>query len=227
MGVCGTDIEIVQGEYGTAPPGADRLILGHESLGEVVEAPPGSGLTPGQHVAGIVRQPDPVPCASCAVGEWDMCRNGQYTEHGIKGLHGFGADYFRVEPALRRAGRSRARAGGRPGRTHERRGEGVGAHRADCRARRVAAVTRARHRCRAHRAARRAAGAPAGVRGARPRQGHGRARSPISCATSARSTTRAASRRRGAGATSQSSAPASATWSCRSCTCSSLPASRA
>jgi threonine dehydrogenase-like Zn-dependent dehydrogenase len=98
MGVCGTDIEIVHGEYGTAPPGAARLILGHESLGEVVEAPRGSGLTPGQHVAGIVRQPDPVPCASCAVGEWDMCRNGQYTEHGIKALHGFGAEYFRLEP---------------------------------------------------------------------------------------------------------------------------------
>ena len=90
MGVCGTDIEIVHGEYGVAPPGADRLILGHESLGEVIEAPGGSGLHPGQHVAGVVRRPDPVPCASCAAGEWDMCRNGQYTEHGIKGLHGFG-----------------------------------------------------------------------------------------------------------------------------------------
>jgi threonine dehydrogenase-like Zn-dependent dehydrogenase len=100
MGVCGTDLEIVRGEYGTAPPGADRLILGHESLGEVVNAPPESGLRPGQHVAGIVRRPDPVPCAACAAGEWDMCRNGQYTEHGIKGLHGFGADYFRVEPGF-------------------------------------------------------------------------------------------------------------------------------
>jgi glucose 1-dehydrogenase len=98
MGVCGTDIEIVHGEYGSAPPGADRLILGHESLGVVIEAPDGSGLRPGQHVAGVVRQPDPVPCASCAVGEWDMCRNGQYTEHGIKGLHGFGAELFRVDP---------------------------------------------------------------------------------------------------------------------------------
>ncbi len=96
MGVCGTDIEIVHGEYGEAPPGAKRLILGHESLGEVVEAPESSGLKPGQHVAGIVRRPDPVPCVSCAHGEWDMCVNGQYTEHGIKGLHGFGADYFRV-----------------------------------------------------------------------------------------------------------------------------------
>jgi glucose 1-dehydrogenase len=100
MGVCGTDIEIVRGEYGTAPPGAARLILGHESLGEVVEASRESGLTPGQRVAGIVRRPDPVPCASCAVGEWDMCRNGQYTEHGIKGLHGFGSDYFRLEPGF-------------------------------------------------------------------------------------------------------------------------------
>lgn len=51
-------------------------------------------------MAGIVRRPDPVPCVSCAHGEWDMCVNGQYTEHGIKGLHGFGADYFRVEPGF-------------------------------------------------------------------------------------------------------------------------------
>jgi threonine dehydrogenase-like Zn-dependent dehydrogenase len=96
MGVCGTDLELVSGEFGEAPPGTDRLILGHESLGEVVEAPRESGLRPGQRVAGIVRRPDPVPCAFCAGGEWDMCRNGQYTEHGIKGLHGFGADYFRM-----------------------------------------------------------------------------------------------------------------------------------
>lgn len=98
MGVCGTDLELVRGEFGTAPPGSQRLILGHESLGEIVEAPSGSGLTPGQPVVGIVRHPDPVPCPSCASGEWDMCRNGLYTEHGIKGLHGFGAEYFRVPP---------------------------------------------------------------------------------------------------------------------------------
>jgi threonine dehydrogenase-like Zn-dependent dehydrogenase len=96
MGVCGTDLELIHGEFGEAPPGSARLILGHESLGAVVEAPAGSGFTPGQPVVGIVRRPDPVPCASCAAGEWDMCRNGQYTEHGIKGLHGFGAEYFRT-----------------------------------------------------------------------------------------------------------------------------------
>jgi threonine dehydrogenase-like Zn-dependent dehydrogenase len=97
LGVCGTDREIIEGRYGTAPPGHDRLIIGHESLGRVVEAPVESGLTPGDHVAGIVRRPDPVPCPNCAVGEWDMCQNGRYTEHGIKGLHGFGAERFRLQ----------------------------------------------------------------------------------------------------------------------------------
>jgi threonine dehydrogenase-like Zn-dependent dehydrogenase len=74
------------------------LILGHESLGRVVEAPSGSGFNPGDLVVGIVRHPDPVPCPACGAGEWDMCRNGLYTEHGIKGLHGFGAEMFRIEP---------------------------------------------------------------------------------------------------------------------------------
>ena len=80
IGVCGTDIEIIAGDYGWAPPGADRLALGHESLGEVLEAPTGSGFAPGDLVVGIVRRPDPEPCLNCAVGEWDMCRNGNYTE---------------------------------------------------------------------------------------------------------------------------------------------------
>jgi threonine dehydrogenase-like Zn-dependent dehydrogenase len=96
VGVCGTDAEILDGAYGTAPEGRDRLVLGHESLGRVVEAPAESGLAPGNLVVGIVRRPDPVPCASCAVGEWDMCRNGLYTEHGIKGLDGFARACFRA-----------------------------------------------------------------------------------------------------------------------------------
>jgi threonine dehydrogenase-like Zn-dependent dehydrogenase len=49
-------------------------------------------------IVGFVRHPDPVPCPACAVGEWDMCRNGQYTEHGIKARNGFGAEFFRIEP---------------------------------------------------------------------------------------------------------------------------------
>jgi glucose 1-dehydrogenase len=98
VGVCGTDLEIIQGGYGWAPPGRDRLVLGHESLGRVLEAPAGSGLAPGDLVVAFVRQPDPEPCSSCAAGEWDMCRNGRYTEHGIKELDGFLRERYRIDP---------------------------------------------------------------------------------------------------------------------------------
>jgi threonine dehydrogenase-like Zn-dependent dehydrogenase len=97
VGVCGTDVEIVNGEYGTSPAGQQRLILGHESLGRVIDPGP-SGFAIGDLVVGIVRRPDPVPCPNCAVGEWDMCRNGQYTERGIKSLHGFMSERWRIEP---------------------------------------------------------------------------------------------------------------------------------
>jgi threonine dehydrogenase-like Zn-dependent dehydrogenase len=32
------------------------------------------------------------------MGEWDMCRNGRYTERGIKQRHGYGAERYRLEP---------------------------------------------------------------------------------------------------------------------------------
>lgn len=97
LGICGTDHEILEGQYGSAPPGAERLVLGHESLGVVEDAPVGSGFAKGDHVVGIVRRPDPLPCPSCASGEWDMCRNGGYTERGIKDRNGFGSERFRIE----------------------------------------------------------------------------------------------------------------------------------
>jgi glucose 1-dehydrogenase len=98
LGVCGTDRDIIAGAYGDAPPGHQRLIIGHESLGRVEDAPADSGFHAGDLIVGIVRHPDPVPCANCAAGEWDMCRNGQYTEHGIKALDGFGSERYRLEP---------------------------------------------------------------------------------------------------------------------------------
>ena len=98
LGVCATDREIVAGEYGEAPPSSERLVLGHESFGEVMAAPADSGFAPRDLVVGIVRRPDPVPCPACASGEWDMCRNGGYTERGIKARHGFGSERFRIEP---------------------------------------------------------------------------------------------------------------------------------
>jgi threonine dehydrogenase-like Zn-dependent dehydrogenase len=98
VGVCGTDIEIIQDGYGWVPPGQDRLVLGHESLGQVIEAPAGSGFAAGDLVAGIVRRPDPLPCEPCAAGQWDFCRNGNYTERGIKERNGYAATQWRVEP---------------------------------------------------------------------------------------------------------------------------------
>jgi threonine dehydrogenase-like Zn-dependent dehydrogenase len=97
VGICGTDRELASGAYGWAPEGSDRLIIGHESLGRVASSPRGSGLQAGDLVAGIVRRPDPVPCPACARGEWDMCRNGQYTERGIKQRNGYASERFRIE----------------------------------------------------------------------------------------------------------------------------------
>ena len=98
VGVCGTDVEIVEGKYGWAPLGKTRLVLGHESLGRVLEPEPTGRFKKGDLVVGIVRRPDPVPCANCAVGEWDMCRNGEYTERGIKQIDGFMSERWRIEP---------------------------------------------------------------------------------------------------------------------------------
>lgn len=96
VGLCGTDVEIVEAKYGQPPPGEDYLVVGHENLGRVREAPAVSGLTKGDLVVGVVRRPDPVPCPACAADEWDMCRNGRYTEHGIVGLHGFARRQWRA-----------------------------------------------------------------------------------------------------------------------------------
>jgi threonine dehydrogenase-like Zn-dependent dehydrogenase len=96
VGVCGTDTEVLHGGHGELPPGADRMVGFHESLGRVREAPPGSGYVVGDLVVGVVRRPDPVPCGPCGAGEWDYCRNGRYTERGIKGLDGYGSQRWTV-----------------------------------------------------------------------------------------------------------------------------------
>ncbi len=98
LGICGTDREIAAGEYGWAPEGRDRLILGHESLGRVLDAPADAGVAEGDLVVGVVRRPDPAPCECCAAGRFDMCRNGDYTERGIKSLDGYGSERWRIEP---------------------------------------------------------------------------------------------------------------------------------
>jgi threonine dehydrogenase-like Zn-dependent dehydrogenase len=98
IGMCGTDVEIAVDGYGVPPPGEERLVLGHESLGEVIDAPDDSGLAVGDLVVGVVRRPDPAPCRACAMDEWDMCQNGRFVERGIKEHHGYGSERFRVDP---------------------------------------------------------------------------------------------------------------------------------
>jgi threonine dehydrogenase-like Zn-dependent dehydrogenase len=96
MGVCGTDVEIAEDGFGRPPDGADRLVLGHESLGRVRSAPAGSGFAAGDLVAGVVRRPD--GCAACARDEWDMCLDGGYVERGILKADGYGATAWRADP---------------------------------------------------------------------------------------------------------------------------------
>jgi threonine dehydrogenase-like Zn-dependent dehydrogenase len=95
VGICGTDREICRFEYGTPPAGSEYLILGHESLGEVVEVGSAvNNLRVGDLVVTMVRRPCPHPhCRPCRSGHQDFCRTGDFTERGIKGLHGFMAEY--------------------------------------------------------------------------------------------------------------------------------------
>jgi threonine dehydrogenase-like Zn-dependent dehydrogenase len=91
VGVCGTDREICAFEYGTPPAGDDFLVIGHESLGEVVEV--GSAVTrvrPGDLVIPMVRRPCPhAHCTACRAGRQDFCFTGDFRERGIKELHGY------------------------------------------------------------------------------------------------------------------------------------------
>ena len=94
VGVCGTDHEIARFEYGAPPPGEQYLVMGHESLGEVVEV--GSAvknLKPGDLVVTTVRRPCGDPnCRPCHHNRPDFCVTGGYTERGIMRRHGFMTD---------------------------------------------------------------------------------------------------------------------------------------
>ncbi|HYM50889.1 MAG TPA: glucose 1-dehydrogenase [Candidatus Limnocylindrales bacterium] len=108
VGIDGTDTEINNGLYGEAPPGSDVLVIGHEALSLVEAVPPGvAGFSVRDLVVATVRRPD--GCINCRAGESDMCLTGGYTERGIKGAHGYMAQYYsevpefliKIPPALR------------------------------------------------------------------------------------------------------------------------------
>jgi threonine dehydrogenase-like Zn-dependent dehydrogenase len=94
VGVCGTDREISAFEYGTPPKGSKYLIIGHESLGQVVSV--GKDVTrvkPGDLAVMSVRRPCPELCPACAVGRQDFCYTGDYEERGIVRRHGYMTEF--------------------------------------------------------------------------------------------------------------------------------------
>jgi glucose 1-dehydrogenase len=95
VGICGADKEICTFAYGSPPQGESYLVIGHEALGEVVAA--GSdvhNLAPGDLVVPTVRRPCPhARCRPCRAGQQDFCETGDFIEHGIKGAHGYLAEY--------------------------------------------------------------------------------------------------------------------------------------
>ncbi len=90
-GICGTDREITSWQYGTPPADSPYLVVGHEALGEVVEVGSGvTGLAPGDLAVPTVRRPCPDDwCGPCRHGRQDFCITGDFTERGIKGVHGY------------------------------------------------------------------------------------------------------------------------------------------
>ena len=99
VGICGTDREIGDGLFGTAPAGDDFLVLGHECLGRVIEAGPGvpDSLAIGSLVVPTVRRPGDSP--------WDRIGMYDFTtdppvECGINGRHGFLTEAFAEDAAF-------------------------------------------------------------------------------------------------------------------------------
>ncbi|OGT26119.1 MAG: hypothetical protein A3I77_01885 [Gammaproteobacteria bacterium RIFCSPLOWO2_02_FULL_42_14] len=95
VGVCGTDHDICQFQYGTPPQGSDYLVIGHESLGQVVEV--GSAVTDfkvGDLAVLMVRRPcSHKTCVACQANRQDFCYTGDFKERGINQLHGFMTEY--------------------------------------------------------------------------------------------------------------------------------------
>jgi threonine dehydrogenase-like Zn-dependent dehydrogenase len=91
VGVCGTDREISSFHYGAPPGGKERIVVGHEAVGEVVRV--GSAVhkvARGDLVVLTVRRPcDDPECVACRAGRPDFCITGHFRERGISGADGY------------------------------------------------------------------------------------------------------------------------------------------
>src|SRR5437879_12815719 len=85
IGICGTDREICNFDYGTPPDGSEFLVLGHEALGEVVEVSSStSQFKLGDLVVPSVRRPCPHHSCSLCRSDLQDCRfRGDFTSDGI------------------------------------------------------------------------------------------------------------------------------------------------
>jgi threonine dehydrogenase-like Zn-dependent dehydrogenase len=96
VGVCGTDTELCLFLYGAPPSDSEYLIIGHEALGEVVAV--GAAvvdLRVGDLVVPMVRRPcHNKACVACQNFQQDSCTSGEFSERGIKNLHGFMTEYI-------------------------------------------------------------------------------------------------------------------------------------
>ena len=93
VGACGTDREIVEALFGTAPQSDDFLVIGHENLGRVAEVGqnvPG-WLRPGTLVVATVRRPG--NSIYDQIGMPDMTTD-EPRERGINRLHGYLAEAY-------------------------------------------------------------------------------------------------------------------------------------
>ncbi len=130
LGVCGTDREIVSGAYGEAPPGSDRLVLGHEFYGEVIAAPPG-----GRFAVGRPHRRHRAAARPGALPGLRRRRMGHVPQRRLHRARHQGPERLRRRAVshrteLRRQGRSGAGRTRRVAGAVERRRQGVGSHRA-------------------------------------------------------------------------------------------------
>jgi glucose 1-dehydrogenase len=97
VGLCGTDADLAAGEYGRAPDDADHLIIGHESLGRVVEVGPDATgeVALGQLVVITIRRPG--ESAHDRIGRPDLSSDDTFIETGISRAHGLMTEEVVVE----------------------------------------------------------------------------------------------------------------------------------
>ena len=134
VGVCGTDVrdrhrQVRLGAAGARPAGARARV----ARAACSRRPRVRAWCPATSSWASCARPDPVPCPSCAVGEWDMCRNGAVHRARHQGDRRVHERALAHRARLRHQARPVARDARRAARADDGRHQGVGAGRRSCR----------------------------------------------------------------------------------------------